>query len=211
VFDAPIRMARQFASRIPIDTVPEPFRLNDWLVDSSADCISRDGVIVKIEAKHMRVLLLLVKHAGEIVSVRQIEEQVWRHEIVTQNSIYQAIAQLRKALRDDRKAPKFIETVARKGYRIIAATVRVNSVSKESGRDTDSAGVAPAEEPNGPSESFAPSTESSLSAVAASVEAPWQHMFLSWRTLLLIIVVLLIVGFVTIFDADGSVGGCTRA
>jgi DNA-binding winged helix-turn-helix (wHTH) protein len=69
-----------------------PFRLADWLVEPSLNCISRDGTTLKVDGRHMRVLLLLAKHAGEIVSVQQIEDEVWRNEVVTQNSIHQAIA-----------------------------------------------------------------------------------------------------------------------
>jgi DNA-binding winged helix-turn-helix (wHTH) protein/tetratricopeptide (TPR) repeat protein len=98
-----------------------PFRVADWLVEPSLNCISRDGTTVKVDGRHMRVLLLLAKRAGEIVSVQQIEDEVWRNESVTQNSIHQAIAQLRKGLGDDRKAPRYIETVARKGYRLVAS------------------------------------------------------------------------------------------
>src|ERR1044071_8728902 len=108
-------------SESSVSAPPTLFRLGDWLVDPSADSMSRDGTTVKVDGRHMRVLLLLAKHAGEIVSVQQIEDEVWRNEIVTQNSIHQAIAQLRKGLGDNRKAPRYIETVARKGYRLVAS------------------------------------------------------------------------------------------
>jgi DNA-binding winged helix-turn-helix (wHTH) protein/tetratricopeptide (TPR) repeat protein len=98
-----------------------PFRLADWLIEPSLNCISRDGTTVKVESRHMQVLALLAQHAGEIVSVQKIEDEVWRNESVTQNSIHQAVAHLRKGLGDDRKAPRYIETVARKGYRLIAS------------------------------------------------------------------------------------------
>jgi DNA-binding winged helix-turn-helix (wHTH) protein/Tfp pilus assembly protein PilF len=98
-----------------------PFRLADWLIEPSRNCISRDGATIKVDGRHMRVLLLLAQHAGEIVSVQQIEDEVWRNESVTQNSIHQAVAQLRKGLGDDRKAPRYIQTVPRKGYRLVAS------------------------------------------------------------------------------------------
>jgi DNA-binding winged helix-turn-helix (wHTH) protein len=103
-----------------MDTAAAGFLLNDWLIDPGLDCISRDGTTVKIEQRHMRVLLLLAKHEGEVVSIRQIEDYIWGEEIVTQNVVHQAIAQLRRALGDDRKAPRYIQTVARRGYRLIA-------------------------------------------------------------------------------------------
>jgi DNA-binding winged helix-turn-helix (wHTH) protein/tetratricopeptide (TPR) repeat protein len=98
-----------------------PFRLANWLVEPSLNCISRDGTTIKVDGRHMRVLLLLAEHAGEIVSVQQIEDEVWRNESVTQNSIHQAVAQLRKGLGDHRKTPKYIQTVPRKGYRLVAS------------------------------------------------------------------------------------------
>ncbi len=54
----------------------------------------------------MQVLVLLARLAGKILSVRQIEDEIWRNESVSRNSIHQAFAQLRKGLGDDRKAPR---------------------------------------------------------------------------------------------------------
>src|ERR1044071_4549683 len=98
----------------------QPFCINDWHVDPLLDCISRDGTTVKLEQKHMQVLLLLAQHAGEIVSVRRLEDAIWGDAIVSQNTLHQAIAQLRRSLEDEAKAPKYIQTVARRGYRLIA-------------------------------------------------------------------------------------------
>jgi len=130
-----------------------PFRLADWLVEPSLNCICRDGTTVKVDGRHMRVLLLLAKHVGEIVSVLQIEDEVWRNEVVTQNSIHQAIAQLRKGLGDDRKAPRYIETVARKGYRLVASVDSNHCISTgascepESPTEPDPTLSAPEERP----------------------------------------------------------------
>ena len=68
----------------------------------------------------MEVLGYLVQRAGEVVSQGDIETAVWRDVVVTSSSVYQAIADLRRALGDDKREPQYIATIPRKGYRLIA-------------------------------------------------------------------------------------------
>jgi transcriptional activator of cad operon len=96
-------------------------RIGDWNVDPSTDQISRNGEIIRIEARAMRLLLCLGEHAGETVSIDKLLNQVWTGVIVTPDSVYQAIASLRRLLGDDAKEPRYIETVPRLGYRLVAA------------------------------------------------------------------------------------------
>ncbi len=69
----------------------------------------------------MRLLLCLAEHAGEVVSIDGLLDQVWPGVIVTPDSVYQAVAQLRRLLGDDSKGPRYVETVPRLGYRLVAA------------------------------------------------------------------------------------------
>ena len=68
----------------------------------------------------MRLLLCLAERAGEIVSIDDLLNQVWSGVIVTPDSVYQAVASLRRLLGDDPKQPTYIETVPRLGYRMVA-------------------------------------------------------------------------------------------
>ena len=68
----------------------------------------------------MRLLLLLAERAGEVVSIDDLLNQVWSGVIVTPDSVYQAVASLRRLLGDDPKQPTYIETVPRLGYRMVA-------------------------------------------------------------------------------------------
>ena len=80
----------------------------------------------------MRLLLCLAEHAGEVVSIDDLLNQVWSGVIVTPDSVYQAVTSLRRVLGDDPKQPTYIATVPRLGYRMVAA------VSPWEGRsDTD--------------------------------------------------------------------------
>ena len=69
----------------------------------------------------MRLLLCLAEHAGEVVSIDDLLNQVWAGVIVSPDSVYQAVASLRRLLGDDPKEPTYIATVPRLGYRMVAA------------------------------------------------------------------------------------------
>jgi tetratricopeptide (TPR) repeat protein len=69
--------------------------VGDFRVDPSLDEISRDGATVKLEPRAMRVLVCLADHAGEVVSVEQLLDAVWKDVLVTHDSVYQAVAELR--------------------------------------------------------------------------------------------------------------------
>jgi transcriptional activator of cad operon len=68
----------------------------------------------------MRLLLCLAERAGEIVSIDDLLNHVWPEVIVTPDSVYQAVASLRRMLGDDSRQPTYIATVPRLGYRMVA-------------------------------------------------------------------------------------------
>ena len=68
----------------------------------------------------MRLLVCLAEHAGEVVSIDDLLSQVWPDVTVTPDSVYQAVASLRRLLGDDSKQPTYIATVPRLGYRMVA-------------------------------------------------------------------------------------------
>ena len=68
----------------------------------------------------MRVLLCLAERDGGVVSVNELLDTVWKDLVVTQHSVYQAVAVLRRAFGDDPKDPTYIASVARRGYRLVA-------------------------------------------------------------------------------------------
>jgi len=94
-----------------------------WCVNPASGQISRDGETIRLEARNMGLLLCLTEHAGEVVSIDDLLTQVWPGVLVTPDSVYQAVASLRRVLGDDPKQPTYIATVPRLGYRLVA-TVR---------------------------------------------------------------------------------------
>jgi TolB-like protein/DNA-binding winged helix-turn-helix (wHTH) protein len=96
-------------------------RIGAWCVDPASGQISRDGESTRVELRTMRVLLCLAEQAGEVVSIDELLNQVWPEVSVSPDSVYQAVASLRRLLGDDSKQPIYIATVPRLGYRMVAA------------------------------------------------------------------------------------------
>jgi transcriptional activator of cad operon len=112
-------------------------RIGDWCVDSNSGEITRDGVTARVEARNMRLLLYLADHSGTVVSIEDVLKHVWAGLIVTSDSVYQAVAALRRDLGDDARQPTYIETVPRRGYRMVA------TVGPWTGAPTNSLPVTP--------------------------------------------------------------------
>lgn len=77
----------------------------------------------------MRVLVYLAEHAGKVVSIDELLDRVWSGVTVSPDSVYQAVASLRRLLGDDPKQPVYIATVPRLGYRMVASVSPWNNDS----------------------------------------------------------------------------------
>jgi len=95
-------------------------RIGDWRVNPASGEISRNGATARVEVRTMRLLLYLAEHAGEVVSIDELLNQVWSDVTVSPDSVYQAVTSLRRLLGDDPKQPGYIATVPRLGYRMVA-------------------------------------------------------------------------------------------
>ncbi len=99
---------------------PSLLRIADLRVDPALDEICRAGHTIKLEPKAMQLLMCLAERAGEVVSVEELLDLVWKDVVVSSDSVYAAVAALRRTLGDDPKTPKYIANVVRRGYRLIA-------------------------------------------------------------------------------------------
>ena len=75
---------------------------------------------MQLEARTLRLLLYLAGKPGEVVSIDELLDEVWPGVTVTPDSVYQAVASLRRQLGDDPKRPRYITNVPRLGYRMVA-------------------------------------------------------------------------------------------
>ncbi len=96
------------------------FRVGEWLVSSRLNRVEGNGRVVRLEPKVMQVLVCLAERPGEVVSKEELLRRVWADTFVTDEVLTRAISELRRALEDDARQPRVIETVQRGGYRLIA-------------------------------------------------------------------------------------------
>ena len=99
---------------------PPRFVVGDWQVDAGANRLRREDVEVKLESKVVAVLSYLAEHHGELVTREALERGVWGRTVVGYDAVTGSIAKLRKVLGDNPRDPRYIETISKKGYRLIA-------------------------------------------------------------------------------------------
>lgn len=97
------------------------FHIANWYVDVDANRIHNTQQDIKLEDKVMTLLVYLAKHQGNVVSRHQLEADVWIDRVISYDALTSCITRLRKVLGDDSRNPIYIETVPKKGYRLIAA------------------------------------------------------------------------------------------
>ncbi len=101
------------------------FEVGGFQVWPGRGLISVNGKEVHLEPKVMAVLVCLASNAGEVASKDSLLETVWADSFVTEHVLKVAISELRKALGDDAKDPRFIQTIPKQGYRLLAKVSRV--------------------------------------------------------------------------------------
>ncbi len=114
---------------------PQPgrgaFRIGDWLVQPSLNQIARGETVVRLRPKVMDVLAQLAGTPGEVVSKEAILDAVWSKQYMGDTALSRAVFELREALGDDPQAPAYIETIARRGYRLVAPVAKLAAVPAE--------------------------------------------------------------------------------
>ena len=109
------------ASASPAGRVAVPrVRIGACRVEADLDRVVMPAREITIEPKAMAVLMYLAQRPGQVVSTGELIDAVWQGRPMGDNPVYHCIAQLRRALGDDPRAPTYISTVPTKGYRLIA-------------------------------------------------------------------------------------------
>lgn len=111
--------------------------------DTDTGDLRKAGVRVRIQAQPFRILAMLLDRPGEVVTRDEIQQRLWGNDVIVDfdHSLGSAINKIREALGDSAENPRFIETLARRGYRFIApviAPVSATPVPEGSRSDSDS-------------------------------------------------------------------------
>ena len=91
-------------------------------LDLSAGELRKSGVKLRLQEQPLQVLALLLEHAGEVVTREELRNKLWPSDTFVDfdHSLNTAVNKLREALGDSASNPRFVETLARRGYRFIA-------------------------------------------------------------------------------------------
>ncbi len=101
-------------------TPKSDFRLGEWLVQPSLDRISRGDAVLHLRPRLMDLLVFLARNAGRVVTKDEIIDSVWERRFIAESVLSRCVADLRQLLQDDIEKPRFIETIPKRGYRLIA-------------------------------------------------------------------------------------------
>ena len=102
--------------------MPGDFWIGEWHVQPSINRISRGSEVVRVEPKVMQVLVCLAGRPGEVVTREELIASVWAGIFVTDDVLHRAVRELRRVFGDSAGTPRYIETIRKRGYRLIAAT-----------------------------------------------------------------------------------------
>ncbi|MDO1560291.1 winged helix-turn-helix domain-containing protein [Brevundimonas sp. 2R-24] len=98
---------------------PTPIVVGDWVFDPGANTLEKaSGERRRLEDRAARTLLLLAQRRGRFVGQDEIVARVWNKRALSPNSVAMVIRDLRRALDDDARNPRHIETAPKKGYRL---------------------------------------------------------------------------------------------
>lgn len=96
-------------------------RFDAFAVDLRAAELYKAGRKIKLQVQPLHILAMLLEHPGEVLTREELRQRLWPADTFVDfdHSLNTAVKKLRQALGDDRKKPRFIETLPKRGYRFI--------------------------------------------------------------------------------------------
>ena len=98
------------------------YRFGPFELNTGEESLARSGSRVKIQDLPYRLLVMLLERPGEIVTREEVRQRLWPENTFVEfdNSLGVAIRKVRDSLNDDAEAPRYVETIPRRGYRFVA-------------------------------------------------------------------------------------------
>ncbi|MEM7078404.1 MAG: winged helix-turn-helix domain-containing protein [Pseudomonadota bacterium] len=106
-------------------------RVGDCEFHDNDRLLIRDNVRYQLQPRDHAVLRLLINNAPHVVPYEDILASVWRNKVVGDTVLYQSIGRLRRAFGDDANAPVYIQTLTKRGYRLLATVVATNAAGRD--------------------------------------------------------------------------------
>src|ERR1700704_31341 len=116
-------------------------RFGVFEVDIAAGELRKSGVRLRLQEQPFQVLAVLLDHAGKVVTREDLRQRVWPADTFVDfdHSLNTAVNKIREALGDSATSPRFVETLARRGYRFIAPVNGMEAPSELFNRNTSGA------------------------------------------------------------------------
>ena len=108
------------------------FQVGPWLIEPSLNSVSHNGESIHLAPRVMGVLVCLAQHPGQSVSKEVLLQTVWPDTFVSDDVLKGSISELRRLLEDDAREPTIIQTIPKRGYRLVARVQPVNGTSDSS-------------------------------------------------------------------------------
>src|SRR5579864_8951748 len=114
--------------------IPQMLRFGVYELDVRSGELRKDGRKLRLQGQPLQVLAVLLKRPGELVTREELRAEIWPADTFVDfdHSLHNAIARIRETLGDSSDAPRFIETLPRRGYRFIGEVKFVELASKTS-------------------------------------------------------------------------------
>ncbi len=109
-----------------MDSTPLVLRFEAFELDLRSSELTKNGVKIRLHDQPLKLLELLLDRPGEVVNREEIKARFWPNDTVVdfEYGINGAVAKLRASLSDSAREPRFIETVAKRGYRFVAPVIK---------------------------------------------------------------------------------------
>jgi DNA-binding winged helix-turn-helix (wHTH) protein/tetratricopeptide (TPR) repeat protein len=104
---------------------PRDFTLGEWLVRPASGEVEGASSAFRLEPKVMEVLVYLAERPGRVVTKEELLDNVWKDAFVADGALFRHISELRRRLGDDSRTPRIIETIPKRGYRLVATVAPV--------------------------------------------------------------------------------------
>jgi TolB-like protein/DNA-binding winged helix-turn-helix (wHTH) protein len=114
-----------------ISAPPKSYLLDDYLLETDSQLLSREGRRINLAKRPFQVLLYLVEHRDQVVSRRDLLDIFWEGKDVYDDSLRKCLSTVRKALGDSSARPRFIETRYAGGYRFIGPVTELPELDRQ--------------------------------------------------------------------------------
>ena len=169
----------EYAFPLPIQETNSRISFGLFEADLEAGQLWKAGYRIKLQSQPFRLLTVLLERPGQVVSREELQARLWGKDTTVDfdHSLGIAVNKIREALGDSADNPRFVETLARRGYRFIAPVTHLHPATAEP--SPAEALPTPVEEPS-PIPIFAPPSPSQPPALAATPRAPATRRRTPW-------------------------------